>query len=79
MCSASSRCRWASTPSFTSPGSTPSAWLNSWRTSWIFTRSRSSDLACCTTHTLTTPSAASAASGSTSAMAQGGDIQLSGL
>ena len=79
MCSASSFCRCASTPSLTRPGSTPSSWALSWCTSWIFTRSRSSDFACCTTHTAVTPSAASVSSGSTSAIAHGGDIQFSGL
>ena len=43
------------------------------------TRRRSSLLACWTPHTAVTPSAASASSGSTSAIAHGGDIQLSGL
>ena len=79
MCSASSFWRWASTPSLTSPGSTPSSCDESCSTSWMSTRSRSSDLACCTSQTAVTPSATSCSSGETSAIAHGGDIQLSGL
>src|SRR5690606_28878655 len=79
ICSASSACRCASTPSLTSPGSTPSSWLESCRTSCSSISRRSSVLVCWTCHTAVAPRSAASWDGSSSLSVHGGLIQLSGL
>src|SRR6185437_8405175 len=75
MCSASSACRCASTPSLTRPGSTPRSWLESSSTCSIAI-SNCSPALLVTVHLPLTPSSEDASS---STSLQGGDIQFSGL
>ncbi|CKR84991.1 Uncharacterised protein [Mycobacterium tuberculosis] len=71
MCSASNACKWASTPSLTSPGSTPSSWLLSCSIPSIVMRSCSPALFS-TTHTGAWPP-------DSSVNQHGGLIQFNGL
>ena len=62
ICSASRRCRSASTPSFCRPGSMPSSCCESCRISWIEITSRSAVFAWVTRQSSTTPAAARSSS-----------------